>query len=100
MDRDGFPTPQELDYIKSFDVLEYDWNVLMIVIRALCWRWGEKYFYKDGNEWVAITGGWSGNELVISALRENTMFWMLYWKQSNRGGKYVFEEMRKTESEE
>lgn len=94
MDVDGYPTEQELEYIKTFDVLKYDWNKLMIFIQYICWRWGKEYFYKDGDEWIAITGGWSGNEAIIAALKENAMFWMLYWKQSNRGGKYVFEEMK------
>lgn len=36
-----------------------------------------------------ITGGWSGNEEVITAL-ESTMFHMLCWESSHRGGKHVY----------
>ena len=41
--------------------------------------------------WHVSTGGWSGHEDVISALRDNLMFWMLSWVSSTRGGHYVFE---------
>ena len=35
------------------------------------------------------TGGWSGNEDIISALQK-TMFWMIFWEKSERGGAYYF----------
>jgi hypothetical protein len=91
MDESGYPTEQELEYIRTFDVINNDWEELMQYIQDNCWYWGERFFYNNGNEWKCITGGWSGNESVIMALKENTMFWMLYWKQSNRGGFYRFE---------
>ena len=37
------------------------------------------------------TGGWSGNESVISALRENHLAWALTWRLSTRGGLHIFE---------
>ena len=36
------------------------------------------------------TGGWSGNEDVISALERNSLFFALYWKKSEVGGHYFF----------
>jgi hypothetical protein len=93
MDENGYPTEQELDYIRNFDVVHNDWEELMRYIQDNCWNWGEHYFSKRGTEWIAVTGGWSGNEDVISVLKKNVMFWMLYWKQSNRGGKYVFQDV-------
>ena len=36
------------------------------------------------------TAGWSGNEEIIGVLQK-TMFWMLWWQQSRRGGHYIFE---------
>jgi hypothetical protein len=91
MDENGYPTEEELEYIRNFDVSEYDWEDLMKYIQGNCWYWGDEYFYKNGTEWIAITGGWSGCEDIIAALKQNVMFWMLYWKQSNRGGKYKFQ---------
>lgn len=37
-----------------------------------------------------VTGGWSYNEAIISALRENVLFWTIAWAESHRGGKFVF----------
>jgi hypothetical protein len=36
------------------------------------------------------TGGWSGNEEIIDAMRENTMCWILTWQEHRRGGHYAF----------
>lgn len=37
-----------------------------------------------------VTGGWSGNESMISALKES-FFWTAWWESSQRGGAYTFE---------
>jgi hypothetical protein len=37
------------------------------------------------------TGGWSGNEDIISAMQDNAMLWTLYWQSSQRGGHHTFE---------
>jgi hypothetical protein len=36
------------------------------------------------------TGGWSGNEEIISALQNNYMIWSLTWQKSERGGAFWF----------
>ena len=36
------------------------------------------------------TGGWSGNEDVIEALRENFVAWAMAWKLSASGGLHIF----------
>lgn len=90
MDADGYPTEQELEYIRSFDVINNDWEELMQHIQDNCWHLGERFFYKHEKEWIAITGGWSGNEEIIGSLKENIMFWMLHWKESHRGGLHKF----------
>ena len=52
--------------------------------------WGKEK--KDGKVvWHISTGGWSGNESIMTALRENYIFWMVCWVQSRRGGHYIFE---------
>jgi hypothetical protein len=44
----------------------------------------------DGRKLELHTGGWSGNEEIISVL-QNSMFWVMYWQKSERGGHYYFE---------
>jgi len=35
------------------------------------------------------TGGWSGNEDIIEALKKS-YFWIFYWEKSVKGGHYYF----------
>jgi hypothetical protein len=37
-----------------------------------------------------VTGGWSGNEDCLGALRSNVMIFALYWESSHRGGMEVY----------
>lgn len=37
-----------------------------------------------------VTGGWSGCEDIIRALDQNTIFNMVCWQASFRGGKHVY----------
>ena len=36
------------------------------------------------------TGGWSSNEMVISAMQK-TLFWALFWRASVSGGLYILD---------
>ena len=44
-----------------------------------------------GDKIVFITGGWSINEEIISAMQENVILYSRLWVASMRGGKHVFE---------
>ena len=46
--------------------------------------WEEDGFIK------VSTGGWSGNEEIMSALRSNTIVWSFTWHSSYRGGFTLF----------
>jgi hypothetical protein len=37
-----------------------------------------------------VTGGWSGNESLIAAMRDNGMFHSCCWESSHRGGLHTF----------
>ena len=39
---------------------------------------------------VLVTGGWSGNEDIISAMESDLIFWRQTWEKSIRGGRYEF----------
>jgi hypothetical protein len=90
---DGYPTEEflqsiaEWDYKKGFnDLLEH---AMQGHIYGNYWNREPE---KDGKtEWHVSTGGWSGNESIIAALKDNQMFWMMCWVQSRRGGHYIFE---------
>ena len=43
------------------------------------------------DEITFITGGWSCNERVVQAIKENYLFMGLFWKSSYKGGKMVFQ---------
>jgi hypothetical protein len=102
-DADGYPTEETLDIISTWDIQNITKDVeelLLYVKRA--WRYPE-YFttskkrfrrFKGGSlirRYFVSTGGWSGNESLISALVQNHVFWLLSWQQSERGGHYIFE---------
>ena len=37
-----------------------------------------------------ITGGWSENEAILSAMRSNELLWIECWHSTYRGGRYKF----------
>lgn len=41
-------------------------------------------------EYTFTTGGWSENEEILEALKQQRLAWALTWQRSERGGKYVF----------
>ena len=80
-----YPTEAELERIVKWP---NDYHALMEYVRSL---WEYDSFKRTGNRYRLATMGWSGNEDIISALHENTMFWLHCWRLSKRGGLYVFE---------
>ncbi len=85
-----YPTDEQLDKIKNWPIDSTD-DMLKLIefVRSIWWmpEWG---FKLSGRRWEVATGGWSGNEEIIAALKDNWGFWSLCWQQSNRGGSYVF----------
>ena len=90
MTKDKYPTEEELEKIRGWDVIE---NPLGLIdfLKEL-WAYPD-YFVVKGKRVINLelhTGGWSGNEDIIGALRENKMFFLLYWQKSTRGGHHYF----------
>ncbi len=92
LDEHGYPTEEALEKIKDWP--DKDMLGLMAFVKELWyypeWGWNEK----DEDKYVSYlisTGGWSGNEDLIGAMKSNHMFWMFCWVQSRRGGHYIFE---------
>ena len=91
-DRDGYPTEDELENIKGYNIINSNLNDFMEYIKSI-WQYPE-YIRFDSYKWHVSTCGWSGNEDIIRAMKQNTMFWLLYWEQSRRGGHYIFSKLR------
>lgn len=100
-----YPTDEELEKIKKWDVIEGDDGkypklyALLDFIKGL-WEYSDRFVLLKGHytQWgkayrtlYLSTGGWSGNESIIQALKENFIFWAMRWKKHQRGGHYWFE---------
>jgi hypothetical protein len=95
IDQDGYPTAVALEILDNFvgsprQMIEY--------IASIWWPSGAKfdqitvvknYRDEDEYEWYIATGGWSGNEEIITHL-EDTFFWSRFWEMSRRGGGFSF----------
>lgn len=96
LDGDGYPTEEAEKLVAEWHY--DDFHGLLAFVKSL-WRYSE-YWNEEQREDITgkpvikyhvSTAGWSGNESLIHALKKNTMFWMMCWEQSRRGGHYIFE---------
>lgn len=84
---DRYPSDIELKTIAKWDSL--DFKGLFKFVQSI---WAEYGFIKIwGKKVTMVTGGWSGNESIIGAMQDNTVFWMTCWQSSKRGGQYIFQ---------
>jgi len=101
VDYDGYPTDTDIDVIQNWNPLEKDPHELMALVGRLWyyadWGWSEEEVLDDSVYGHVInynisTAGWSGNESLIGAIKNNKhFFWSLYWESSRRGGHYVIQ---------
>jgi hypothetical protein len=98
LDEDKYPTDETERRVRFF---KGDVRVLMAAIKEV-WAYADGYwtekdepddFFPDKivHNYYVSTAGWSGNETIIGALENNLMFWMCFWRESRRGGHYIFE---------
>ena len=90
-DRDGYPTDRTLKAIEEWDSKKHD-SLIEFVNEA--WYYPD-YITMEGGEIRLCTGGWSGNESLIYAMKQNRMFWLLHWYSSTRGGLHIFDGFNK-----
>ena len=94
LDDDGYPTDNTLDIISNYPIKsKADCKELLESIYEI-WTYKDYWhqtFIPEDNRYIISTGGWSGNESIIQALEDNTMFWVLCWYSSRRGGHYEFD---------
>jgi len=86
-------TEEELDKIKCWDVNTKERVFELLDYIEDLWQYSDSGFKRRGKNVIGLqlhTGGWSGNESIIDALRDNTLFWSSYWISAHRGGHYYF----------
>lgn len=87
---DGYPSDVELARIEHWP---YDDLSGLFAYIAERWTYRDLWQIRGAkrDRISCSTGGWSGNEDLISALQSNLMAWALTWSESRRGGHYKFE---------
>jgi hypothetical protein len=86
-DGDGYPTEDALLQVARHDTLK-DLDGFLALIQAL-WSYPDR-FVLDGDTLYLSTGGWSGNESVISSMKQNFFFFIAH-KEWKRGGHFWFD---------
>ncbi len=95
---DNYPTDTAIAVILLWPATDY--KNLFAFIRDIWhyadWGWNEPDTFATTPEedepcYRISTGGWSGNEDIIRAMKDNRMFWILHWMESRRGGHYKFD---------
>lgn len=92
LDENGYPDEASLKEIKEWDILKQGVQGLLDLVEENT-NLVDFSFSITGKRVLRFeyhTGGWSGNEDVIGALRENMLFFSMYWEKSTRGGHYYF----------
>lgn len=86
-----YPTKRQLAIIENWSFQEKGRRELLDYLKK--WWWYPQFnFCVSGTRIITLTlhtGGWSGNEAIIEAL-QNSEFWLFYWRESRRGGHYIF----------
>lgn len=92
LDSDGYPTTEFIEYVRHYDLLSSGYQELLHNLEDAINQHGtfrSTDLLKEKEVYIA-TGGWSGNEEIISALHDNLLFWGICWQKSERGGAYWF----------
>lgn len=85
---DGYPTEETLYIIKHWP--QNDFLGMLDFIGDYFNRFGRIWRTQPARIELA-TGGWSGNEEIIVAVKANLIIWAIRWVSSNRGGHHTFE---------
>lgn len=92
LDENGYPDEVSLKAIEEWDILKQGVQGLLNLVEENTHTPDWSIFIKGKKvlRFEYHTGGWSGNEDIISALRRNILFWPLFWEKSTKGGHYYF----------
>lgn len=88
-DEDEYPSDYALDVVSNFHGTPRQ----LVELITYLWRWKDmvqvRAHWHGEIDVVLVTGGWSGNESIISAL-DNTMFSFRWWEMTKRGGLHMY----------
>ena len=82
-----YPSAIELKEIEKWGT---DYKGLLELVRSI-WAYRDYGWKERRGIYYVSTVGWSGNEELIEAMKNNkNYFWFMCWYQSTRGGHYIF----------
>jgi hypothetical protein len=91
-DMDGYPAGQTLTAIE-----DWPYDDMKGLVQFVAPYFQSHGAVRDGNEegvdenlTALATGGWSGCEMIIGAMKSNQILWSLHWFSSRRGGLHKF----------
>jgi len=85
----GYPAEECLGAIETWAFNERPLEEFLTYIKAM-WIYPDRWEQTE-EKLTLSTGGWSGNESLITAMENNRVFWMMCWEESRRGGHYIFD---------
>ncbi len=86
-----YPSEDVLQEIEKFSLTERKVEDLLEIVKEAWNDIGNFVLIGKSKKRLELhTGGWSGNEDIINALRNNRLFFPIYWYKSERGGHYYF----------
>jgi len=89
-----YPTDEEVDRVRTWAFeAKGSFEDFMAYVKSIGRYWPNEFFgwEQDGRTYYISTGGWSGNEEILGAMKVNLIFWTVCRVESRRGGHYVFE---------
>lgn len=72
----GYPSEETLKTIKDWDITDH---ATLPAFIAKAWHWPDRACEVRPGLWVFATGGWSGNESLLSAMERSMAWYMLSW---------------------
>lgn len=91
-----YPSEEELRRVREWTFAHtpaQDYPAFMAYVKSIGTYWPQEQFgwRQKGQTYSISTGGWSGNESILEAMRDNFAFWGICWMEHRRGGHYEFE---------
>jgi hypothetical protein len=84
-----YPTDEQLQRIREWPGHRLQSWFTYIQEAGNYWP-NDDYWHQEDGVYHISTGGWSGNESIVDAMRENFACWSQTWESHRRGGHYVF----------